>query len=291
MALSWWNSSYPIRRSINIVNNGIDILAAGSPVYIELDFIALQNLKKVRDDFEDIEILYWSSAVNSASPNLGMGSTPIGEAPLGEGSFEDPSNWVLLARTAEYNATTGGLTIIFNTVEDIAVKDLDSYYIYMCNVTLRNQEVRPFYTSSEFSKIATPANDGIMFTKPTEEWTNGVSKEVNARAAFTFRGKNARFIFEYGPNRGIFELRVNNGSPILIDTFDDTTTNTVAYTATNLSVGKQYIRIRATGNKNPSSSSDVIKIVQVEYSNYVLATLDPEEISSTNDVTIAIVGL
>lgn len=264
--MEWWNSRYSIRKNIIITNEGTSAIPSGSPIYVKLDFIKMQNQNKIRDDFEDIEILYWDDTI----------ATPA---------------WSLISRDTEYDEDTGELTVIFNTEAEIDLEEENtSYYLYFCNPNLKNVTTRPTYSSAEYSQEATSDSNDIMFTRPTEDWINGQSTVSNARAAFAFYGRKAKVYFETGEDHGILALKVNNENELIIDTYATITSDALVYTFDADAVQRHYLRFRATGSKNPSSTSTSIKIAKVLYSKYTGASLDIEEIYSTQDSLTVLVG-
>lgn len=264
MADSWWNTFYSIRRNLNIVNTSTYPIPAGNPIYAILDFTKLNSLNKIRDDFDDVEVLFWDYAL----------ATP---------------SWTVLARDITFDALTGELIIVFNTVYEISTQDISNYYIYITNPSLREQDERPVYDSAIYAQIATPENGGIMFSRPNEDWLSGKSLETNARAAFTFYGTSATVVFEKGNDKGIVEMSIDGGEPTFLDTYSNTVSE---YLETlDLDVSKHYVRFRVTGDKNPSSSGSEVKLIRIEYSKYFNATLDIEEIYSVNDPFTMIVGV
>lgn len=264
--MEWWNSRYSIRKNIVIKNEGTSSISSNSPIYVKLDFIKMQGQNKIRDDFEDVEILFWNDAI----------ATPA---------------WTLISRDVEYDGDTGELTVIFNTQAEIDLEEENNkYYLYFCNPNLKNIEERPVYSSAEYSQEATPESNDIMFTRPTEDWTSGQSLVNNARAAFAFYGRKAKVYFETGEDHGVLALKVDTEDEQLVDTYASVTSETLIYTLEASAVQRHYIRFRATGSKNPSSTDSSVKITKVLFSKYTEASLDIEEIYSTQDSLTILVG-
>lgn len=261
MTITWWNTSYSIRKKIAIDLSDTVGVSSGDPLYVTIDRPNLLLLNKIRSDFEDIEIVYWN---------------------------EDTLTWSVLGRDIEYNSQRGYFTVVFNTIIDIQTINND-YYIYYCNPSLKDQAVRPTYIPSTFSTIATPTNGGIMFTKPTEDWDGGVSKYPNSRAAFSFYGKNVKFIFQGRSDGGIVDIK----TPTLASQFYDTYSNSeedieIIYQFND--VEKNTIRLRATGDKNPTSNGFVIELKRIEYSRYTEINVSSEEIYSISDSIKTMIG-
>lgn len=262
MTITWWNTSYSIRKQLNIDVTDKASIAIGDPLYVVLDSAKLLSLNKIRGDFEDVEIVYWD--YNAASPS-----------------------WTLLARDIEYNSQLQTFSIAFNAVNDIATTD-SGYYMHYCNASLNTQPTRPTYSAATYSTVATPQNGGIMFTKPLEDWDDGVSRYQNARAAFSFYGKRAKLIFQGRSDGGIVELNAN----FTTSTFQDTYSNSqeeITMTYDFDAIEKVTLRMRVTGDKNPTSNGSVIELKRVEYSRYIESEIFPEEIySSSNGIKTTI---
>lgn len=272
MTDSWWNASYSIRRNLNIVNTtSTGPIPEGNPIYIVLDFLKLNSLNKIRSDFDDLEVLFWDEEI----------ATPA---------------WTLLPRETIYDYNTGELTVVFNTVYEIQTEDTSNYFLYYTNpslegrIALEDDSFRPEYESAIYAQVATPQNGGIMFSRPTEDWLDGVSLKNNARAAFAFYGSNISILFEKGSDRGIVEVSVDGEVIDSLDTYSNITLQEYIYTL-ELDVAKHYVRFRVTGDKNPSSSDSIIKIVRIDYSKFFDATLDTEEIFSSNSSFTLVIGV
>lgn len=262
VASSWWNYSYPLRRNIKI-DAGVN-LVANHPIYVIYQYDDIVTLLKARSDFEDIEVI-WED-INAIPPLL-----------------------YRVSRNITYDIPNKRIIIIFNTIFPITGVD-NSYFIYMSNPTLDNQGVRPTYVSSLYVTTATPQNGGIMFSRITEDWLDGESNVVNARAAISFTGLNARLTVETGPNRGIIELRVDNNDPTYVDTYNASVGEAVIFEALNLTPDKHYVRMRVTGNKSPNATDFSIKLTRVEYSLYVEAIDLGEEIFSQTGAKTYMIG-
>ncbi len=252
----WWNDNYAFRRNLKITP--VETVLAGYPIFVSYPTANIVGLSKARPDLADIEVLY----------------------------LDDNDNWNLIGSSA--TISDSNVIIKFNAVQNISSSTL-KYFVYMGNPNLTNQPVAPAYEDSDYViDTSTTGGIGLSFTRPTEDWDSGLSLVNDARAAFGMLGVNAKVTVEKGPDRGIMELSVDYGVPVYIDTYSSSRANTVVYTTSGLSVGRHYIRMRATGYKSPSSTSSAIKIVKVQYSRYTEA-VDQGETINTNRVPIRIV--
>lgn len=267
MADAWWNDKYFIRRQLIITPDIGTTIEAGYPLFARFDYITFRNSNKVREDLADIEVLYIN--YDSASPV-----------------------WAFLPKEVYFADTS--IYIKFNAVERISLPS-NEYYIYMSNPTLVGQPVVAAYTSADYVIHTSIASGlGLTYTRPTEDWIDGMSQKMGAKATFTFFGVNTRLVVEKGPDRGILELVIDNTTTVLIDTYALTETNAVVWPKndepTGLTLGKHYFRMRTTGDKNPSSTGTEVKIAQFEYSRYTQGVDNGEEINSSIPVIRILVG-
>jgi hypothetical protein len=151
----------------------------------------------------------------------------------------------------------------------------------MANSSLYNKPTVAAYVPADYI-IDTSATSGVglSFTKPTEDWVEGLSLVPNAKAAFTFFGINARLVVEKGPNRGILELALDSQAPVLIDCYAASASEQVVYTTEGLSLSRHTVRMRVTGDKNSASNDIAVKINKFEYSKYVLGVDLGEELNT-----------
>ncbi len=113
MADSWWNTSYSLRRSLEIVNAFETPIPENNPVYAILSLSQMISLNKIRDDYDDIEVLFYDD----------QGATPT---------------WTQLPRVVSEGGNDT-LVIAFNTVYEIDEEDTSHYYLYYTNPSLKNQ--------------------------------------------------------------------------------------------------------------------------------------------------------
>ncbi len=257
--MDWWNSEYTLRRKLKVQLLNNETIPAGHPLTFSSTLEELADNNKFRDDYEDIEVVYWNES----------GATP---------------QWELLAYQIEYDSETDTISITFNAVEDI-LEENSNYYIYSSNLTLFDKPTRPSFEDSRYITELTPsAGNGIMFSRPTEDWLNGMSLASLARASINFYGKDLQISTRNGPDRGIFELIIDGESKGRFDTYGIEYEDTIMYTASDLEIGDHFVRIRTTGNKSASSSNSIIEIVSFAYSTYIEAQTVEEEISTSTGI-------
>lgn len=263
MAENWWNRKYFIRRNLTFAPEAGTVIEAGYPLFVRFDYVTLINSHKIRADLLDIEVLYID--YNAATPA-----------------------WVVLPKST-YLADTG-LYIQFNAVEKITSSS-NEYFIYMGNPSLTDIPAFNPYTSADYViDTSTASGLGLTFTRPNEDWSNNVSQVASAKATFTFYGVNARLTVKKGPNRGIIEISVDNWLPFLVDTYSPNKEDAIVWTASNLTLGKHYVRMRVTGDKNPSSTDEQVEISKFTYSRYTQGIDGGEEIYSVTPPLRILVG-
>lgn len=258
---TWWNANYPIRRKLKFVPPTDIAIKTGYPLTAKFNYVELINSNKIRPDFADMQVLHLA---------------------------EDDTTWTVLPKTVY---TSGEIVYLqFNAVEDLEEISL-RYYIYLGNRGLIDPPTVGNYISADYV-IDTSTNSGIglSYTRPLEDWDDGLSLKADSRAAFTLVGTTLRFTVQKGPDRGIMQLTLDNESPIYIDTYNPTYTNTIVYNPVDLSLGRHTVRIRVTGDKSPSSSDIAVKIVKFEYSKYVEGIDQGEEINPALTATRIVVG-
>ncbi|RLC80193.1 MAG: hypothetical protein DRI61_06345, partial [Chloroflexi bacterium] len=64
-AIPWWNASWIYRQQINITNNNDTLaLPGGYSVSINLDTASLVASEKLRDNGNDLRVVYWDGSNN-----------------------------------------------------------------------------------------------------------------------------------------------------------------------------------------------------------------------------------
>lgn len=247
MTITWWRTEYPIRRNIKISTAGKFNILAGYPLTVAYNFTTLIGNNKARADFADIEVLYLDNDVWQVVPSY----------KFLQGEF---------------------LYIQFNAVENILDVN-NKYYVYMGNPSLVNRPTQVTYTSSDYAIDTSVNGTGLSFTRPLEDWKDGISTVADAKAAFSFYGINARCIVRKGPDRGLMELKVDNSPAINIDTYNPVYMDSIVYTSSGLELSQHDIRLRATGDKSKYSAGTSIQIVKFQYSRFVQGIDQGEEIN------------
>lgn len=261
--LSWWNVSYSFRRKLLI--EAPKFVTAGSPIHVGIVYETYLASNKLREDFQDIIVV---RHVESATPS---------------------SNAIPCSYSQD--EVRGILRIVFNAEQSFIGLE-ESYYLYFNNPRLANEPSVGVFTDSDYAIIATPSDYGsdLTFSRPNEDWVDGSSSMINARAALMFTGSHARLKLVTGPDKGIVELRLDSDDLIYINTYSQIEQTTIVYTTPDIDIGKHYIRLRVTGEKSPPSDNYIVEMHSFEYSNYLEAFTLGEEIYSEKGVLRTIVG-
>lgn len=241
--MAWWNIAYPFKKALTIDGP----VTQGHPILVSLP----GTTNKMRSDFNDVEVVY---TTNDATP-------------------------VMRAIPRDTFLVDGTLYVRFAAQVSIVGEDT-SYAVYFGNKALVNVPVRSGVSPNVYAVTVTPTTGlGLSFVRPNEDWSNGVSLTVPARATFAFTGIDARLVMEKGPDRGVAVLKLDNEPEFQVDLFASTASQVIVWSASGLAAGKHNLRIRTDGNKAPASTSSQIKIVSGQYSPYVEAETSTEEIN------------
>lgn len=245
----WWNHNYVYRRllSLSVSRTGIP---SGHILTVYLPR-SIFTQGKVREDFEDVEVLYMDSAI--------------------------PEEWTVLGRSVTSEAG-------FYRVDTELAFDLDpetinygKLFVYYGNPNLVDQPVRPSYAYDQWPLTANPDSEFVSYTKPGIDWIDGKSSTKDAKATFSFWGPQVRVYLVKGPDKGIVEIQLDDGNWIAYDTYANTVSSSLIYEVSDLASSKHQVKIRASGTKRGSSSSVEVEIDHFSYRNHSTYTDIKEE--------------
>lgn len=285
--MDWWNSNYKIRRKLHITPTGTQSDYYGTfklpPVNpLNRDF-------KIRvTDSEDLEVIAKGSE----------------------------SNFVVLPREIEIKETANNISIDvnFKLPEELSKGNYE-YYLYYTNPRLLEApEFRPSYLGNFFEKpgdiglfesdtselpledpeviaeltydrLDQEAFPGSSFnytvTRPSQDWKNGISNIVGARAQFYFYGSSFRIYGIKSNIGGIADIKVYRDElvdQLEVDTYDADMFEDILYEYISSDYDKLSVVITVTGNKNPASSGTLIQLTKAKYRGFALCELGKEEI-------------
>lgn len=245
----WWNHSYVYRRllTLSVPRTG---LPAGHVLTVYLPR-SVYSQGKVRQDFEDIEVLYMNSPI--------------------------PEDWTVLGRLITSEAGFYRIDTELSFALSAESVNYGRLFVYYGNPNLYNQPVRPFYSYDSWPLTANYNSEFIAYTKPGIDWIDGVSETKNAKATFSFWGSQARLYMVTGPDKGIAEVQLDEGDWVPYDTYDSVTGSSLVYEVTGLESGKHQIKVRVSGAKRASSSSSKIELDYFSYRNHSIYTDVKEE--------------
>jgi hypothetical protein len=246
----WWSNFWPFRRDLRIVAppSGLEI---GSPVEVNLDFLASVQ-GKIRRDLQDIY------AVELISVN--------------------PEIWNPLPTHAERSAS--GILVRFNLTKALNENEeaLKTYYVYYGNKEVTDRPPYEVHSYNPFPVEVDYSSDGISYTRPGEDWSDGLTRKTNAKATFNFWGDQIRYYADMGPEFGIVEIQIDNEESVLFDLYSQLSQSDVLiFEQYNLSPGPHVLRIKATGEKHGSSSSANVNIKSIHYRKHAIAENIKEE--------------
>lgn len=248
----WFQNDYVYRRNIELTSPVS--VSAGHPVSVVLPQV-LEDNGKVREDYEDIEVVF---ETDDATPQV-----------------------ILLDRDVE--STEDGIKVTFNLHEDIdADTDVGNYYVYHGNLALTNKPSRPTDSFAEWPITILSDTGEVSYTRPGEHWVDGKSNTLNARATFLFYGRKIRVISDLKPVGAIMEVQVDNGDWTSVNLFSRVLEeDQPVFSTEDLDPELRHeIRIRVSGEVDPSSLGDEVNIKSIEYEKSVITTDLGEELRS-----------
>lgn len=251
--MSWWNNNYLFRRNLNL--SILDPIPANHPVELNLSSNLLPGyLNKVRSDLQDISIIYTYNNV----------ATPI--------QFPLLTQCILI---------DDKIQIKFNTFEQLDTSNNTNYTLYYGFQNVPTHAT-PNFTDFDDWPISLPSvSPKVTYRLPNEEWHNGISTKVGAKATFVFSGTAVKLTAETGMSNGIAAIQIDDNPIVYVDFYRNGQTELSSFSPfTNLTSDYHTLRIVNTGNKNGSSSDSIIAIDSFQYMGYVLVQDLGEEVNS-----------
>lgn len=232
---SWWDNTFPFRIPVNI--SSLRTITSTHPVTVAIPLSVAINLGKMRSDFADLNALFYDA---------------------------DNDTWILLP---VYISNDGvNLTVTFDTVEALNQRSVDQYFIYHGNLS---SAVASTYTPSDWPILIPAYSEFVSYTRPGEHWRDGFSSTAGAVATMQFYGSQVQIISDVG-EYGIMEVSIDGGAWTKVDLFAvDEASSIPVFTQYGLARHLHTIRVRCTGELNPSSGSDVINIQSFEYKSFI----------------------
>lgn len=237
-AQPWWDHDYMYRRKLEFTTYPTG-LPEDHPVtaYIPRN-IYYQG--KVRQDYEDLEVVYLETVV--------------------------PENWIIVGRNVIEEEYKLKIETYLPVDIDGNTLDVSRLFVYYGNPRLTDAISRPSYTLDEWPLTATYESKYVTYTR---EWVDGVSDTPREKAVFVFYGPHARVKCMVGPEEGIVEFQVDNDPWVSVDLYDHVTASEqIVFTTEELDAGRHQLRVRVTGQKNPTSTSTRVRIREFNYRNH-----------------------
>jgi hypothetical protein len=247
----WWDDRFPYRRPITIVAPPTG-LEEGHPVKLVLSS-DLVTRGKIEADLDDIQIAQITDYA--------------------------PERWRVLSRKAE--ATTEGIIVTFDLKEAIEPDEISEreYFIHYGFKATTGMPRTKDYVDNPYPVLVEPDDAGISYTRPDNHWADGVSGISQAKATFVFYGDQVRLYSDKGPNAGIAEIQIDDEDWVMVDTYASAAAaDQIIFERTGLDNMKHTLRVRVSGEKNSSSTSNTINIKKITYRKYVVVTNTKEEL-------------
>lgn len=245
--LEWWTRVFPYRRRLP-VQALTETVPIGHPVDVFVPLDVTQGQGKVREDLADVEVVYMDGA--GQWRRLGRDVAIVGDA----------------------------MRVRFLTWDPIPAGEEAEYFLHY-GAPGSEGVGRPAFVDNQWAIVESHDGGRISFTRPTEDWRDGVSQRRGAQAALEFAGTSVRIVGVRSPDGGIAEVQLDGGPWESVDFFSITPVTEQVFAATDLSPGHHKIRIRAAGRANPGSRGHEVQVMQMAYLTDVSVLPEKEEIN------------
>lgn len=290
----WWNNSYLFRRPIVVQTK--TRVEPGEPVTVQVPK-KYKTQKKIRTDLLDVEIVYEYASLDDVQHYVL------------ERAVSEDDDWIYVtfdlfhpydseAILRDLDGYDGDASTDSAKEEKIASLPV-SYYVYYGNETMEDSprrhilfpdedvfpsdEIFPnyyivygVYTEKEWPSSVTEASQRISYTRPGDDWKDGVAHRPGATATFKFHGERVRILSDLSPEYGAMEVQLNEQPWVGVDlkageliesqeVFSDVTSNP---SSTNT------VRVRVAG-------TEPINVKSFEYKEYTEGTLKNEEVNDS----------
>lgn len=239
MSQAWYNSNYILRRGVQITSP--DGAPAGHPV----NFTLKDPAKSLQSHNADVLVIY--SSPTEATPNYQV--LPVKRSTNADGS--------ILVQWALVNALLPNQT------------DSGSYYVYEANANIASIIIPPVYSPPAWPIQDTTASPSISYLRPGVYWNDGISSTFGATATIGFYGTAIQIFSNLGPNQGIAQLVLDNGTPQNIDLYSANQINEVVYENDNLNSNFHKIVLTVTSKANAASEGTSINITNFNIVKYL----------------------
>lgn len=284
---SWWDDDYFYRRFIDInaeSHGSYDnfVVPAGHPIEVQLPYADLAETNKVRSDFRDLEILYYTDTLGPTWTQVPREIIPVVEEDyvivrfLLQADLSDAERYFVYygsataSKSVEGDVTYPG-TDFFPSLEvfpgifsrtlvpslwPIQVEALNSQLDY---TRQRDHWLFKTYTVAEVVAAATPTS--INTVVPVVE-----TKTPNARVSLEFPGPHVRIQSVLGPDFGMATVILDQQPPVTVDLYSSTIQVGTCYEAYDLGdLNSHRITFMASKSRNPVSLGTKANIVSIDF--------------------------
>jgi hypothetical protein len=254
--LPWWDNSFKIRRFIKLIPFEYN---PGSESLIAVRILKKSLAGKVKYDYSDLVVVVNNVAL-------------VPYYVLDEGAY---------------------VAIVFEPTIPVVSSSDSVYCLYYNNRTRARLTTDPDILDPEsFSLESKPTDIDTkwLFTRPTQDWSSGLSISVGASSIFEFIGHRAKLIFKTGSDKGKFAFSVNDGPETIVDSFSLQDSSSALIDVNSTEIMKHKVKLRALGESSPQSSGIKIKIEKATYHQVLISELIYEEFYSETGQTISVPG-
>lgn len=251
---NWWNTSYLFRRAITV-----DPISGTIPADHPIGFTLAKNitidLRKMRNDYADVVVAYWS----------------------GTEWFNLPTNVTAVDENVE---------IRFLPELDIDTVLVDSFFVYYGNATLLDAPAVNHFVDTDWPLSVAHDGVGLSYTRPNEHWINGVSTTDGAVASFMAEASQIRWRSTTDVQSAIAEVRIDNGIWIEVNLYTpDSIVNVPIQTFTDLvpsndasPVTTHLVQVRLTGRADARSVGRKVTIDGFDWVKYMAVVPQIEDV-------------
>jgi hypothetical protein len=255
-SLPWWDSAFKVRRFINLTPFEYN---PGSESLVAVRILKKSLAGKIKSDYSDLVVV----ANNTALVPFYV---------LDEGDY---------------------VAVVFEPTTPVVISSDSVYCLYYNNKTrARLTTDSDILDPESFSLESTPtdADTRWLFTRPTEDWSSGLSNSVGASSIFEFIGHRAKLTFKTGSDKGKLAFSVNNGLETIADSFSLQDSTSTLITINSTEIMKHKIKLRVLGEGSPQSSDSKVEIEKATYHQVLISELISEEFYSEIGQTVSVPG-
>ncbi len=248
----WWNLNYKFRIPIDVTNPVNDVFSVGSPISYILNKNKTVDLNKIRNDFEDIEVIYFDGVSHEV---LGRSISVLPDVLKADFDGEE------LDPTYPYTP----LEVVFPAESSFVGQEVDKYFIYYGNFSPSLLSSRPAYLAQDWPVAISPGGVGFSYLKPNEDWQNDKSNKKSSKITFTFYGDRVRVIANKTSSSGYALISLDDGPAQSVNFYSLSSLQAVVFEITDLHAGYHHISIEVEGKKQATSADSYISVHSIEY--------------------------